>query len=126
MIKFNIFTLFAFLAMLVLASSCADNNSTGFGGPLTGIDISGRWRPLDLENRHIYYNEFKDGKFAAYTADGRNTLALGSYILTPTGALVQYFSEAQKREVRSVCVFETKNHLACMVENEQTIRLKRY
>ena len=91
-----------------------------------GIEIDGKWRPLSEETKNIYYNEFKKGRFAAYTADGKNTLALGSYSVTSRGVTIQYFSEAQKREVTSKCVFESEDQLACTVENEEnTIRLER-
>lgn len=108
----------------------AENDNIAFDPFLPSLPssgkVEGRWQPINEATRNIYYNEFKEGKFAAYTADGRNTLALGSYIGTPNGAIIHYFSEVQKREVSSVCVFETLDLLSCTVENEQTVRLRRY
>ena len=121
----------AMVAIIITGCNSAQRTD-GFGGidailaNPQGIEIDGKWSPLSEDTRNIYYNEFKKGRFAAYTADGKNTLALGSYSITTTGLTIQYFSEAQKREVTSKCVFETYDVLACTVENEEdTIRLER-
>ena len=87
--------------------------------------VEGKWVPLSEESRKIYYNEFKEGRFAAYTADGSNTLALGSYEATDTGAFIRYFSEAQKREVTGVCTLTTPNELSCVIGDNAPIVLRR-
>ena len=87
--------------------------------------VEGKWVPLSEESRRIYYNEFKEGRFAAYTADGSNTLALGSYEATDTGAFIRYFSEAQKREVTGVCTLTTPNELSCVIGDNAPIVLRR-
>ncbi len=80
------------------------------------ISIDGKWQPTDPANKKIYYNEFKSGKFAAYTVDGKATLALGTYSRTEGGVKFKYFSQSRKKEVNADCKLFGSDKMQCAVE----------
>jgi len=80
------------------------------------ISIDGKWKPSDADNQKIYYNEFRKGKFAAYTVDGKNTLALGTYTRTTDGVKFKYFSQSRNKEVNADCKLFGSDRLQCSVE----------
>ena len=86
--------------------------------------IDGRWIPEDEANRKIYYNEFRNGKFAAYTADGKNTLALGKYNRNGSQVTFEYFSQARGKKVVANCDLVGTARLQCAVEGSQIVLLR--
>ena len=80
------------------------------------INIDGKWVPSDQANRKIYYNEFRQGKFAAYTVDGKNTLALGTYVRTADGVKFKYFSQSRNKNINADCKLFGSDKMQCSVE----------
>ncbi|MFD0915157.1 hypothetical protein ACFQ14_01930 [Pseudahrensia aquimaris] len=93
--------------------------------PAPAPTIEGKWVPKDASARQVYYNEFRKGKFGAYSADGKNTLALGSYTATPNGATIKYYSEANKRNVTANCVRADANNMTCTTDSGSVAELVR-
>lgn len=87
--------------------------------------VAGRWVPTDPKSRKIYYNEFKRGKFAAYTVDGNNTLALGSYTPSANGVSFQYFSQTRKRQVKADCQLSGSSRMTCRVDDGSVVELQK-
>ena len=87
--------------------------------------VAGRWVPTDPNSRKIYYNEFKRGKFGAYSVDGKNTLAVGSYTPSANGVSFQYFSQTRKRQVKANCTLSTATRMTCRVDDGSTVELQR-
>ena len=113
----------ATLLTLGLLAGCQTGNSSRPSTALTPapatpavVSIDGKWQPTDPANKKIYYNEFKSGKFAAYTVDGQNTLALGTYSRTEDGVKFKYFSQSRNKEVNADCKLFGSDRLQCSVE----------
>lgn len=83
--------------------------------PVT-INIDGKWVPADPANRSVYYNEFRNGKFGAYSADGSSTLAVGTYARTADGVQFKYYSPSRKKNVTADCKLFGTDKLQCTVD----------
>lgn len=81
--------------------------------------------PTDPNSRKIYYNEFKAGKFGAYSVDGKNTLAVGSYTPSDSGVAFQYFSQTRKRQVKANCTLSSSSRMTCRVDDGSVVELQR-
>ena len=91
----------------------------------TADKVAGRWVPTDPNSRKIYYNEFKRGKFGAYSVDGKNTLALGSYKPSANGASFEYFSQTRKKQVKADCTLSSPSRMSCRLDDGSVVELQR-
>ncbi len=85
--------------------------------------VDGKWLPADEKARAVYYNEFRNGKFGAYSPDGKSTIAVGTYTQANDKVAIKYFSETRNKEVTGNCAFADPRTLNCTLDSGSTFQI---
>ncbi|WP_156798473.1 hypothetical protein [Ahrensia sp. R2A130] len=127
--------LVAFAVALPLAlAGCQSGGNTSRGSVAPSLTpapepqvaaVSGRWKPYSNGQPAYGYSEFKSGTYAAYPPDGKNTLAIGTYIATANGANITYYSAARKQDVKVACTLTSPAVMDCQTQDGTQVQLRK-
>lgn len=116
---------------LVGCQSANQGSQTGVAPSLTPAPqpqvaaVSGRWKPYSNGQPAYGYSEFKSGTYAAYPPDGKNTLAIGTYVATANGANITYYSAARKQDVKVACTLASPTVMDCETQDGTKVQLRK-
>ncbi|MEM1316786.1 MAG: hypothetical protein AAF764_04285 [Pseudomonadota bacterium] len=117
--------------LTLVGCQSANQGSAGIAPSLTPAPqpqvaaVSGRWKPYSNGQPAYGYSEFKSGTYAAYPPDGKNTLAIGTYVATANGANITYYSAARKQDVKVDCVLTSPTVMDCKTQDGTQVELRK-